>query len=43
LFTCMVPSNAAAESMFTHHMHTAPCGKCWRSMVSYCSWRLQTC
>jgi hypothetical protein len=27
----MVPSDAAAESMFTHHMHTAP----WQLLTIY--------
>ena len=31
LFTCMVPSDAAAESMFAHHMHTAP----WQLLAIY--------
>jgi hypothetical protein len=31
LFTCMVPSDGAAESMFTHHMRTAP----WQMRAIY--------
>jgi hypothetical protein len=40
LFTCMVPSDAATESMFAHHMRTAQCGSCWRFTLSYWSRRL---
>jgi hypothetical protein len=31
LFTCMVPSDAATESMFAHHMRTAP----WQMLAIY--------